>query len=109
MSAAVRGRGRPRIGTRIVVIVPDDVLDDIDRAAGGPEGRADEVRRRLAAPLGEWRASVLSRGSRYAGALVRAATDTSPPATVPCPHSHRSSLAALACAQAAGTPDGWPR
>lgn len=44
-----RGRGRPAIGTRVHVHVPDDVLADVDReAAERGTTRADEIRRRLA-------------------------------------------------------------
>lgn len=49
---ATRGRGRPRIGTRVVLTIPDDVLAHIDAAAAAAgHDRADEVRARLAAPM----------------------------------------------------------
>ena len=46
---APRGRGRPRIGTKVPVVIPDDVLADIDASAAAHGGdRAAEVRARLA-------------------------------------------------------------
>ena len=43
-----RGRGRPAVGTRVHVHIPDEVLADIDRAASVADiTRAQEIRRRL--------------------------------------------------------------
>lgn len=51
VTAPARGRGRPRIGTRVVLTVPDDVLAHVDAAAtAAGHDRADEIRARLAAP-----------------------------------------------------------
>ena len=52
--AVKRGRGRPQfVGARIVVGLPSDLLADIDReAAERGTSRADEIRRRLRAPIG---------------------------------------------------------
>lgn len=52
---APRGRGRPRIGTRVVLTIPDGVLADIDAHAlvAGIDPH-DEIRRRLAARLDRW-------------------------------------------------------
>lgn len=45
--AAKRGRGRPPVGVRVPVLIPPDLLEDIDREARERETtRAAEIRRR---------------------------------------------------------------
>lgn len=49
-AAAPRGRGRPRVGTKIEVIIPDDLLADIEAAAARRDtDRSTEIRRRCGA------------------------------------------------------------
>lgn len=48
--AAKRGRGRPRIGVKVQIILPPDLVSDIDaESVRRSSTRSDEIRRRCAA------------------------------------------------------------